>query len=156
MIGDFLRGAEVVALVPGEDVDGQCDGFVVPERVFFEVVATGVSWLAYKADGFVADGLGNRDEGAGFMDVVDGAAQSASVWRRAAFPSQVVAIPAVKREAAAKLAFLAGVFVFIPAGAGFWARAVVGFGKFVEATSEGVVAEVDGEARIAEVNQAIE
>ena len=74
VVGEFLRGAEVVALVPGKDVDRQRFGFIGPERVFFEVVTTFVGRLADEADGFVADGLGHRDEGVGFVDVVDRAA----------------------------------------------------------------------------------
>jgi hypothetical protein len=48
LVGDFLRGAEVVALVLGEGADGQCDRFVGPEWVFFEVVAALIGRLAYE------------------------------------------------------------------------------------------------------------
>ena len=126
LVGDFLRGAEVIALVPGEDVDWQRRWFVRPERVFFEVVAALIGRLADEADCFVADRLGHGNESAGLVDVMDRAAECSGVGRGAAFPRQVVAVPAVKGETAAQFLFLSGVFILIPAGAGFRAWAVVG------------------------------
>jgi hypothetical protein len=73
----------------------------------------------------------------------------------AAFPGEGVAVPAVQGEAAAQFLFFTGVFVLVPAGAGFGAWSVMGFGVFVEASSERVVGEVDGEARIPEMHQAV-
>ena len=92
--GEFLWRAEVVALVPGQHVNRQRLRGVGPQRVLVDVVGAGVTRLGQQAHRLVAQGLGHGDEGAGFVEVVDGFATRAVGLRGAAFPSQRVAVPA--------------------------------------------------------------
>lgn len=131
LVGEFLRCAQVVALVPGQGVEGVGLWFMVPQGVVVDVVVAVVGRLVQQADGLVADGLGDGYEAAGFEQVVHGAASAAFVLGRAAFPGEVVAVPAVQGEAAAEFSLSACLFVAVPLGAGFGATFVVGAGVFV-------------------------
>ena len=95
LVGHFLRGAEVVAVVPTQYVDFRCDGFVGPQRVGFLAVVAAVVGLFEQADVAVPQGLGHGHEGAGFVEVVNGAAGVGLEQRRGVFPCQGVAVPAV-------------------------------------------------------------
>ena len=50
--------------------------------------------MGQQAHRLVAQGLGHGDEGAGFVEVVDGFATGAVGLRGAAFPGEGVAVPA--------------------------------------------------------------
>ena len=93
-VGQFLWRAEVVALVPRQYVYRQRLRGVGPQRVLVDVVGTGVTRLGQQAHRLVAQGLGHGDEGAGFVEVVDGFAARAIGLRGAAFPGEGVAVPA--------------------------------------------------------------
>ena len=67
---------------------------VGPQRVLVDVVGAGVTRLGQQAHRLVAQGLGHGDEGAGFVEVVDGFATGAVGLRGAAFPGEGVAVPA--------------------------------------------------------------
>ena len=90
LAGQFLWRAQMVALVPGQ-----------------------------QAHRLVAQCLGHRDEGAGFVEVVDGFVARAVGLRRAAFPGQGVAVPAEQGETAPQFALFARLFVAVPLRAGF-------------------------------------
>ena len=93
-VGQFLWRAEVVALVPRQYVYRQRLRGVGPQRVLVDVVGAGVTRLGQQAHRLVAQGLGHGDEGAGFVEVVDGFATGAVGLCGAAFPSEGVAVPA--------------------------------------------------------------
>ena len=119
-VGQFLWRAEVVALVPGQHVNRQrLRGVVGPQRVLVDVVGAGVTRLGQQAHRLVAQGLGHGDEGAGFVEVVDGFAARAIGLRGAAFPGQGVAVPAEQGEAAPQFPLFARLFVAVPLRAGF-------------------------------------
>ena len=130
VVGQFLRGAEVVAVVPGQCIEGQRFGFVDPQRVLVDVVVALVGRLGEQADGLLAYGLGHGHEAAGFKNVVHGAPGAAVGSGRVAFPGEGVAVPAVEGEAAAQFALFARLFVAVPLRAGFGAVAMVGVGAF--------------------------
>ena len=67
---------------------------VGPQRVFIDVITTFVTRLGQQAHRLVVQGLGHGDEGAGFVEVVDGFAAGAIGLGGAAFPSEGVAVPA--------------------------------------------------------------
>ena len=52
--GPFLRGAGVVAVVPGQRVERQGFGFVDPQRVLVDVVGALVFGLGQQADRLLA------------------------------------------------------------------------------------------------------
>ena len=93
-VGEFLRCAEVITLVPGQHVNRQRLRGVGPQRVLVDVVGAGVTRLGQQAHRLVAQGLGHGDEAAGFVEVVDGFAARAVGLRGAAFPGEGVAVPA--------------------------------------------------------------
>ena len=118
-VGQFLWRAEVVALVPDQYVNRQRLRGVGPQRVLVNVVGAGVTRLGQQAHRLVAQGLGHGDEGAGFVEVVDGFATGAVGLRGAAFPGQGVAVPAEQGEAAPQFPLFARLFVAVPLRAGF-------------------------------------
>ena len=120
VVGQFLWRAEVVALVPGQYVNRQRLRGVGPQRVLVDVVGTGVTRLGQQAHRLVAQGLGHGDEGAGFVEIVDGFATRAVDMRGTAFPGQGVAVPAIEGEVAALLALFARLFVAVPLRALFF------------------------------------
>lgn len=125
--GHFLWGAEVVAVVPAQDVDFRGDRFVGPNGVGLVVVLAAVVRLLKQAYAVVAQGLGHRHEGAGFVEVVNGAAGVGFEQWRGVFPCQGVAVPAVQGVVAAQFALFAGVLVDVPARSGLGFFSVVRF-----------------------------
>ena len=61
----------MVALVPGHGVERFRHGLVLPQRVAVDVVAVFMAWLAHERQVAVFDGLGDGDEAARFVEVVD-------------------------------------------------------------------------------------
>ena len=118
-VGQFLWRAQVVALVPGQHVNRQRLRGVGPQRVLVDVVGAGVTRLGQQAHRLVAQGLGHGDEGAGFVEVVDGFAARAVGLCGAAFPGQSVAVPAEQDEAAPQFPLFARLFVAVPLRARF-------------------------------------
>ena len=100
VVGQFLWRAQVVALVPRQYVYRQRLRGVRPQRVLVDVVGAGVTRLGQQAHRLVTQGLGHGDEGAGFVEVVDGFGTGAVSLCRAAFPGEGVAVQAVVGEAA--------------------------------------------------------
>ena len=88
-VGQFLRRAQVVALVPGQHVYRQRLGRVRPQRVLVYIVGAFVVRLRQQADRLMPHGLRHGDEGAGFVEVVDCFTRRAIGLGRAAFPGQV-------------------------------------------------------------------
>ena len=130
VVGQFLRGAEVVAVVPGQCVQRQGFGFMNPQRVLVDVVVALVGRLGEQADGLLAYGLGHGHEAAGFKKVVHGAPGAAVGSGRVAFPGEGVAVPAVEGEAAAQFALFARLLVAVPLQAGFGVVLMVDVGGF--------------------------
>ena len=91
-----------------------------PQRVLVDVVGTGVTRLGQEPHRLVAQGLGHGDEGAGFVEVVDGFATGAVGLCGAAFPGQGVAVPAEQGETAPQFALFARLFVAVPLRACFF------------------------------------
>ena len=135
-VAHFLRGAEVVAVVPAQDVDFWHDGCVGPHRVGFRVVGAAVVRLFEQAHGGEAQGLGHGDEGAGFIDVVDGAPGVAVDQGWAGFPGQGIAVPAIKGVATAQFALFEGVLVDVPLRAGGGIVLEARFGVFAQAPAQ--------------------
>ena len=157
VVGEFLRGAEVVAVVPGQRVERRGFGFVDPQRVLVDVVGAFVGRLGQQADWLLAYGLSHGYEAAGFEDVVHGAPGAAAVGLgRGSFPGEGVAVPAVEGETAAQFALFTRLFVVVPLRAGFGAFSVVGVGAFTQAPAEGVVDVVDAQTHVVELHQAVE
>jgi len=67
----------------------------------------------------VAQGLGHGDEGAGFVEVVDGFAARAVGLLGAAFPGEGLAVPAEQDEVAPQFPLFARLFVAVPLRARF-------------------------------------
>ena len=130
-VGQFLWCAQVVALVPRQYVYRQRLRGVGPQRVLVDVVGAGVTRLGQQAHRLVTQGLGHRDEGAGFVEVVNGFATGAISLCGAAFPGEGVAVPAEQGETAPQFALFAGLFVLVPLRARFVSVWVVGIGVFV-------------------------
>ena len=100
--------------------------------------------------------LCHRHKGARFKQVVHRSHGVAVVLRRAAFPRQAVAVPAVQRETTPQLALLALMLVAVPLRAGFAARFVVRAGVLEQAPAQCIVGKLHRQSRILEVHQAIE
>ena len=155
-VGQFLWRAQVVALVPRQYVNRQRLRGVGPQRVLVDVVGAGVTRLGQQAHRLVAQGLGHGDEGAGFVEVVDGFGTGAVSLCRAAFPGEGVAVQAEQCETAPQFALFAGLFVLVPLQARFASVWVVGVGVFVEASSQRVVGVVDAQSVVFKAYQAVE
>ena len=151
-----LVRAQGVALVPRQYVYRQRLRGVGPQRVFIDVVGAGVTRLGQQAHRLVTQGLGHRDEGAGFVEVVNGSAARAIGLCGAAFPGQSVAVPAEQGETAPQFALFAGLFVLVPLRARFVSVWVVGVGVFVEASSQRVVGVVDAQSVVFKAHETVE
>lgn len=91
-IGQLLRCAEVIALVPGDGVERLRGDVLGPERIVIDIVVARVVGLAMQGDGGMAHRLRQRYECAGLVEIVRAAS-------RLALPRQLVAIPTEKRHA---------------------------------------------------------
>ncbi|MNS90402.1 hypothetical protein D3C72_1244520 [compost metagenome] len=92
LVGQLLGCAEVVALVPRDGVERPGGDVLGPQRILIDVVVARVVGLAMQGDGVMAHSLGQRYEGAGLVQIVRAAV-------RPAFPRQLVAVPAIERDA---------------------------------------------------------
>ena len=103
-VGQLLRRAQVVALVPGQHVYRQRLGRVRPQRVLIYIVGAFVTRLRQQADRLMPHRLSHGDEGAGFAEVMKRAFRRAIGLGRAAFPGQGVAVPPEEGVVDAQLA----------------------------------------------------
>ncbi|KMM96996.1 hypothetical protein TU84_25160, partial [Pseudomonas helleri] len=126
LVGEFHGRAEVVALVPGYGVERFCHGLVLPQRVAVDVVAVFMAWLAHERQAAVFDGLGDGDEAARFVEVVD-QTSFARVVAVACFISEGVAVPAVDVLAAVVLGVERALLLLDPRRAGAGAGRAVDF-----------------------------
>ena len=101
-------------------------------------------------------GLRHGDEGAGFVEVVDGFTRRAIGLGRAAFPGQGVAVPTEEGEAATQFTLFACPFVLVPVRTGFRAMLVVSVGVFMDAPPQRVVGVVDAECVVFKAHQTVE
>ena len=85
-----------------------------PQRVLVDVVGAFVVRLRQQADRLMPHGLRHGDEGAGFVEVVDGFTRRAIGLGRAAFPGQGVAVPTEEGEAATQFTLFACPLVLVP------------------------------------------
>ena len=118
LVGQFLRGTEVVALVPEQFGERLGLGLGGPQRVFVEAVVVAVHRLFVQAHVSQADGLHHGYEAARFVEVVDDPPGFAGMAHGAVFPGQGVAVPAIQGVATVVVLLAFDPFVFVPAGAG--------------------------------------
>ncbi len=104
-------------MVPGHGVERFRHGLVLPQRVAVDVVAVFMAWFAHERQVAVFDGLGDGDEAARFVEVVD-QASFARVVAVACFISEGVAVPAVDVLAAVVLGVECALLLLDPRRAG--------------------------------------
>lgn len=100
--------------------------------------------------------LCHRPKGARFKQVVHRSHGVAVVLRRAAFPRQAVAVPAVQRETTPQLALLALMLVAVPLRAGLTAWLVMCARVLEQSPAQGIVGKLHRQSRILEMHQAAE